>query len=267
MPKNFTTKLSNFPPETREVQFDEKWDFVQKKQQNCDENNPADARRGDNWDHAALDAEHKLVLEVVNGKRTKKNTELLVRNTAKRLKNKPPRLITSDEHHPYKKAILKAFGKKLLPERTGERGRPKGPRYYPTPDLVYAMVHKTRTKGRMTKIECRTVFGTEEQVKAALEASPCSRKVNTSFIERQNGTDRNRCSRKVRKSYCFSKDWDVHRAATCLSMYSYNFCWVVRTLCCPDGLPGPCTPAMSAGLTDHVWTLHEWLAHPVCQLE
>ena len=98
-----------------------------------------------------------------------------------------------------------------------------------------ATVHKTRVKGRVKKIDYRTVFGTEEQVQAALKQSRCIRKINTSFIERQNGTDRNRCSRKVRKSYCFSKDWDVHRAASCLSMYSYNFCWVVRTLRRPDG--------------------------------
>ena len=213
-----------FPPNTNEIQFDEKWDFVQKKQKHCDENNPADARCGDNWDHVAIDAEHKLVLEVVNGKRTEENTDLLVQNTAKRLKNKTPRLMTSDEYKPYKKAILKAFGIKRVPKRTGKRGRPKGARYRPKPDLVYATVHKTRVKGRVTDISYRIVFGTEEQVAEALKLSKCSRCINTSFIERHNGTDRNRCSRKVRKSYCFSKDWDVHRAATCLSMYSYNGC-------------------------------------------
>jgi len=265
MPKKPTTNTSKFPPNTREVQLDEKWDFVRKKQKNCDENNPADARCGDNWDHVALDAEHKLVLQVVNGKRTVKNTNLLVQRTAKRLNGKTPRLITSDEYKPYKKAILKAFGKKYLPKRTGKRGRPKGPRYRPGPELVYATVHKTRTNGRVTKIECRTVFGTDEQVKAALAESSCSRHVNTSFIERQNGTDRNRCSRKVRKSYCFSKEWDIHHAATCFSMYSYNFCWPVRTLRLPDGRRGRCSPAMSAGLADHVWTLHEWLTWPVCE--
>ena len=240
---------------------------MRKKQKNRDENNPADARCGDNWDYVALDPENKLVLKVVNGKRTEENTELLVQNTAKRLQFKPPRLITSDEYRPYKKAILKAFGEKCFPRRTGKRGRPQGPRYCPKPELVYATVHKTRTKGRVTKIDYRTVFGTEAQVQAALEESPCSRKVNTSFIERQNGTDRNRCSRKVRKSYCFSKDWDVHHEATCLSMYSYNFCWPVRTLHRRDGRPGPCSPAMSAGLANHVWTLQEWLAIPVCKLE
>jgi IS1 family transposase len=205
------------------------------------------------------------VLEVVNGKRTEDKTKALVQNTARRLNFKAPRLITSDEWRPYVKAILEAFGEKRVPKRTGRRGRPRGPRYRPKRELVYATVHKTRVKGRVTKIDYRTVFGTDEQVKTALAQSKCSRKVNTSFIERQNGTDRNRCSRKVRKSYCFSKDWDVHRAVTCLTMYSYNFCWSVRTLRRPDGRPGPCSPAMSAGLADHVWTIREWLAYPACQ--
>ena len=212
-----------------------------------------------------MDAEHKLVLEVVNGKRTEENTELLVQKTAKRLDFRTPRLMTSDEYKPYKKAILKAFGVKRTPKRTGKRGRPRGPRYRPKPELVYATVHKTRKKGRVTEIDYRTVFGTEAQLQAALAASSCSRKVNTSFVERHNGTDRNRCSRKVRRSYCFSKDWDIHRAATCLSMYSYNFCWAVRTLRRPDGRLGPCSPAMSAGLTNHLWTIREWLSFPACQ--
>ena len=200
-----------------------------------------------------------------HGKRTKKNTKLLVRKTAKRLQNKPPRLITSDEYKPYKQAILEAFGRKQPSKRTFKRGRPKKPRYHPPKELVYATVHKVREKGRVKKIEYRTVFGTDEQVAVALKESKCSRKVNTAFIERQNGTDRNRCSRKVRKSYCFSKDWDVHRAATCFSMYSYNFCWAVRTLRRPNGRAGPCSPAMSAGLADHVWTMKQWLTYPARQ--
>jgi IS1 family transposase len=212
-----------------------------------------------------LDAEHKLVLKVVNGKRTVRNTKWLVYHTARRLHFQPPRLMTSDEYPAYRQAILESFGNKRTPRRTFKRGRPKKPRYRPPKDLVYATVHKTRVKGRVTKIDYRIVFGTEEQVASALKLSKCSKKVNTSFIERQNGTDRNRCSRKVRKSYCFSKDWDVHGAATCFSLYSYNFCWAVRTLRRPDGLPGVCSPAMVAGLADHVWTIREWLNYPACK--
>ena len=82
--------------------------------------------------------------------RAEENTELLVQKTAKRLNFKPPRLVTSDEYKPYKKAILRAFGKKRTPKRTGKRGRPKGPRYRPKNGLVYATVHKAREKGRVT---------------------------------------------------------------------------------------------------------------------
>jgi IS1 family transposase len=198
----------------------------------------------------------------VNGKRTKKNTKLLVQKTARVLQNKPPRLITSDEWQAYEQAILAAFGECHVPPPTGLRGRSRRALFVPPEGLVYATVHKTRVKGRVTKISYRTIFGTDEQVQEALKASRCSRKVNTSFIERQNGMDRNRCSRKTRKSYCFSKDWNVHRAATCFSMYSYNFCWAVRTLRRPDGLKGKCSPAMAAGLTDHLWTIREWPLYP-----
>ena len=100
---------------------------------------------------------------------------------------------------------------------------------------------------------------------AALARSTVSKAINTAFVERQNGTDRNRNARKVRKSYCFSKDWQVHQAVTYFTMYSYNFCWPVRTLRVegPDGQWQPRTPAMAAGLTDHVWTLEELLSFRV----
>jgi hypothetical protein len=173
--------------------------------------------------------------------------------------------MTSDEYPAYKQAILEAFGEKREPRRTFKRGRPKRPHYRPPPDLVYATICKKRVKERVNKIVVRTIFGTEEQVANALKLSKCSRKINTSFIERQNGTDRNRCSRKVRKSYCFSKDWDIHEAATRFSLYSYNFCWAVRTLRRPDGKKGKCSPAMAAGLADHLWSMREWLEYPARQ--
>ena len=115
--------------------------------------------------------------------------------------------------------------------------------------------------------ESRVIFGRRADVEAALKASTVSRHVNTSFVERHNGTDRNRNARKVRKTYCFSKDWDMHAAMTYFTMYTYNFCWPVRTLATRDefGHRHPRTPAMAAGLTTHVWTLHEWLTFPARQ--
>ena len=179
------------------------------------------------------------------------------------------RIITSDEYKPYRQAILKAYGEKIVPERTGKPGRPKTPYYEPSPTLRYATVHKTREKGRVVKIDFRVVFGTVAAVTAALKLSKVSNKINTAFVERQNGTDRGRNGRKTRKTYCFSKDWDIHDAVTYFTMYTYNFCWPVRTLRQqgPDGQWLPQTPAMAAGPTDHVWSLWEWLTFPAVQRE
>src|SRR5260370_41399102 len=94
--------------------------------------------------------------------------------------------------------------------------------------------------------------------------SGVSRAVKTSFVERHNGTDRNRNARKVRKTYCFSKDWWIHRAVTFFTMYSDNFCWPVRTLKTKAGEDR--TPAMVAKLADPGWTLAEWLKRPAVQL-
>jgi hypothetical protein len=249
------------------VQCDEKWAFVGKKDKHCDPTDPADAKQGDNWDHVALDPEPRLVVSVVPGKRTAKNVEKLVQDFKHRTAGRSMNLITSDEYSAYPPAILNAYGTEVVPPRTGKPGRPKAPYKVAPPELRYATVHKTREKGRVVKVDFRVVFGTAVAVLAALAQSLVSKAINTAFIERQNGTDRNRNARKVRKSYCFSKNWDVHEAVTYFTMYSYNFCWPVRTLRVreADGHWRQRTPAMAAGLSDHIWTLTEWLTFPGVQ--
>ncbi|WP_197446375.1 hypothetical protein [Tautonia plasticadhaerens] len=261
------TNWSPFPPRTREAQFDEKWAFVAKKEKRCSPDEPADARKGDHWDHVAFDPEHRLVVAVVPGKRTAGNVGSLVREFRRRTGGRMMGLITTDEYAPYREAILGAYGEVVTPPRTGRPGRPRKPYRVPPGGLVYATVHKTRRRGRVVEVEMRTVFGTAEQVAGALARSAVSRSVNTSFVERQNGTDRNCNARKVRKTYCFSKDWEVHQAVTYFTLYSYNFCWPVRTLGVrgEDGRWRRRTPAMAAGLTDHVWSISEWLTLPAVQ--
>jgi IS1 family transposase len=269
MPTTSTRNSWLFPPQTREAQFDEKWAFVAKKEKNCDPDDPADDRCGDHWDHVAFDPEHRLVVSVVPGERTAANVQALVQDFRQRTQGRIPNLITTDEYPAYETAILEAYGETVIPERTGKPGRPKAPYQVPPADLNYATVHKTREKGRVVKIDFRVIFGTLATVMAALAQSLVSRAINTAFVERNNGTDRNRNARKVRKSYCFSKDWDVHQAVTYFTMYSYNFCWPVRTLRQrgPEGQWQQRTPALVAGLTDHIWTLAEWLAFPAVQRE
>jgi IS1 family transposase len=248
------------------VQLDEKWAFVGKKEKRCDPTDPADARQGDHWDHVAFDPEHRLVVSVVPGKRTVENVEAVVQDFKRRTGGRMMNLITSDEYKPYKGAILKAYGRRVRPRRTGKRGRPRAAYQVAPPQLRYATVHKTRRKGRVVKIDYRVIFGTATAVAAALAASPVSNKINTAFVERHNGTDRHRNARKTRRSYCFSKDWHVHQALTYFTMLSYNFCWPVRTL--RQKIAGRWqarTPAMTAGLADHVWSLSEWLSYPAIQ--
>ena len=215
----------------------------------------------------ALDPESRLVVSLVVGKRTEEATHELVRDFHQRTSGRTMRLMTSDEYPVYASAIRETYGQVVTPPRTGRRGRPRKAEKVVPPEVTYATVHKVRENNRVVDVSTRVVFGTLAAVALALLASAVSWAVNTCFVERHNGTDRNRCSRKVRKSYAFSKEWNTHRAATMFSYFSYNFCWPVETLRerNGEGTWQRRTPAMAAGLTDHVWPLSEWLAFPAVQ--
>jgi hypothetical protein len=256
MPSNSTMNSWLFPPQTDEVQFDEKWSFVAKKEKHCDRADPADDLCGDCWGHVALDAESRLVLGVVPGRQSAGHTLLLGEDVAARTGGVPPGLFTSDENPAYAAALLEVYGEEV----------PAGRGKVPPEGLTYATVHKVREDNRVVRVEARVVYGGAAAVQAALGDSSVSDSVNTAYAERQHGTDRNRNARKVRKTYCFSKDWEVHEALTYFTTYSYNFCWPVRTLREKVGRKRyrQRTPAMAAGLTDHVWPLREWLTYPGC---
>jgi hypothetical protein len=133
--------------------------------------------------------------------------------------------------------------------------------------LSYATVHKHRENDRVVAVDQRQVFGTRRGLESALEKSSASRGVNTSFVERHNGADRGRNARKAGRTYRFSKDWQLHEAMTFLTMYGYNFCWAIRTLRVKDrqGRWQTRSPAMTAGLADHIWTWEEWFTRPAVQ--
>lgn len=267
MPSKCTTNRSPFPPRTRELRFDEKWAFVNRKQKKCDPSSPDDLNRGDYWDHIAYDPEHRLVLAVAPGQRSVENTEAIVAGAKRRTGDRVMNLITSDEYPAYKTAILRFYGCRVRSQRTGKPGRPRNDRRRACRGLRYAVVEKTRVKGRIVKVTFRRVFGTKQAIAQALSGSAVSRAINTAFIERQNGTDRHRNARKVRRTYRFSKDRQFHEAATYFSLYTYNFCWAVRTLRVKDeaGKWQGRSPAMAAGLADRLWSVAEWIAYPIMQ--
>jgi hypothetical protein len=249
------------------VQFDEKWSFVAKKQAHCDPDDPADDHEGDYRDHTAIDPETRLVLCVVPGARDVEAVEAVVADVKRRTGGRVLDLMTSDAYPAYETAILGAYGREVTTTPSGRPARKMVPAKAPPPGLNYATVEKRREKGRVVEILTRVVFGAMAAVEAALARSKASRGINTSFVERQNASDRHRNARKVRKTYTFSKDWRVHEAMTFFTMYSANFCWPVRTLSERDD-GGPWrrrTPAMAAGLADRVWTIRDWITMPSIQ--
>ena len=139
-------------PRTRKVQFDEKWSFVAKKEKNCDETDPADDRKGDPWDHVAIDAESRLVISVVPGERTAESVAAVVADFKRRTGGRLMDLITTDGYPAYEEAILDAYGETITPPRTGKRGRPKAPYKVAPEGLTYAVVEKTREKGQVVRI-------------------------------------------------------------------------------------------------------------------
>jgi hypothetical protein len=243
--------------------------FVGKKPKNCAPANPADDHKGDRWDHVAFDPEHKLVLAVVPGARVTEGVEGVVTEVKDRLDEPPPALMTSDEYSVSEAVIEEVFSQPVVapqePARPGRR--PLLPERRLDPGVTDATVRKERKDNRVVAVHREVVLGGQRAVDAALKASVCSRTINTSFVERQHGTARCRNARQSRRTYRFSKDWEVDESMSYFTRYRYNFCWPVRTLRVrgADGRWQERTPAMSAGLADHIWSLEEWLSFPAVQ--
>ena len=154
------------------------------------------------------------------GERTAGNVVAVVEDFKRRTGGRLMDLITTDGYPAYEAAILGAYGETITPPRTGKRGRPKAPHQVAPEGLTYAVVEKTRAKGRVVAVATRVVFGTMAAVLLALGMSKASRAINTAFVERENATDRHRNARKARKTYRFSKDWRHHEAVTYLTLYA-----------------------------------------------
>jgi hypothetical protein len=163
---------------------------------------------------------------------------------------------------------VQAFGRSIDPPIRKGPGRPQIlPWLEVSAELTYA-TESNNGKGTESSLwGGKLVFGTQQGLERALRRFRASSQVNTSFVERQNGTDRCRNARKARKTYRFSKGWESHESMTYFTLYSYNFCWSVRTLRVKKEEGGwqPRSPAMAANLTDHVWKWDEWFSVPAAQ--
>lgn len=256
----------------RECQLDELWTFIYKKEARLTPLEKLVDVYGDTWVWIAFSPVHKLVPAWVVGKRTLLHARRLVFRLKSATDGHIP-FFTSDELPHYAEALLDGYGRWITPPRQGTRGRFPKPRRCPPPDLCYAVVVKQREQGRVIKVTTRFVYGTTQQVEAALQASPVSHTITTYGVERNNLTVRQHSRRMGRKVNAFSKDPDYLEHQLTLAFAYYHFVIPHRGLrqrlsrAVPTkGRKGsrkkwkPRTPAMAAGLTDHVWTMDELLS-------
>jgi IS1 family transposase len=213
-----------------------------------------------------------LIVSLVVGRRDADTVVQVFTDFFERTGGYLPELITTDEYAVYETVILDTYGVwreelALTPEEEQAFERNGMAEFHFPEEITYATVHKERQGGRVVRVTEQLVLGSEEQLEQTLSGSGPSRTVNTSFVERWNGTQRQFNGRKKRRAYTFSKALSLHEACTWLVVVWYNFGWCVRTLRQKVQEAPPRyhrrTPAMAAGLTDHPWAMRELLTYPL----
>ncbi len=193
-----------------------------------------------------------MVLSHVVGERNQMMAREIVAKTAESLASIP--LFVTDGLRFYAGALLEQYGQWIEYPPTGKRGRPRKDRLVPNDKLKYAQVIKNRQEGRLKKVIKKTVFG--KDIETVL--------ISTSLIERLNLTLRQDNNRISRKTIGFSKKIGGLRKQMNLYFANYNFCRCHRSLKQSNnaGKIEMCTPAKYFGLTDHNFTLKDFLAIP-----
>src|SRR5262245_11018337 len=255
----------------RQVQLDELFALLSAVKDGAVSEADAIARleRMSQWVWVAMDPESKLLLAIDVGHRTLAMAQRVVHQVAQMLAPDCAPLFLSDGFRAYLTALLTHYGQWVQPPRRQAQGPAPKPRWMPLPHLLYAQVVKTVRRRRLVAVTHRVVFGTLEAVQQVL--APCGWQINTAFVERINLTIRQHVAAVGRRVSTLCKGEDGVRQQLALYHAYYNFCLPHVSLRqpLPQPLPThgtgsaqqwrPCTPAMAAGLTDHVWSLREVL--------
>ena len=214
------------------------------------------------WDHTAVAADSKLVVSLVAGKRTQEQTNALVQDAKSRLRPGHLPAIFTDAYAGYEPAILEAFGHRYPVPRHGQGGRPSPPQLRWPQGLAYGQVKKVYKRNRVERLDIRVIHG-KARLKPVVSLLGCKH-IKTSAVERHTGTSRLRHQRKVRKTLAFSKVRRYHQWMSWLSVGLYNFCRAHGGLTVKqDAQVQHRSPAVAARLTDHIWSVREWLLCPV----
>jgi IS1 family transposase len=211
----------------KRIQCDEIWSFIYAKQKNVRPSMLEHGHAGDVWTWVAIDAETKLVPSWMVGGRDAGTAKTFIGDLASRLATEVQ--LTTDGHKAYLDAVEDAFGC----------------------GVDYAMLIKLygnepETEVRYSPAQC---IGTRTEI---IMGRPDAEHISTSYVERQNLTMRMCMRRFTRLTNAFSRKIENHAAAVALHYMHYNFCRIHQTL--------RVTPAMEAGVTDHVWSIEEVIA-------
>jgi len=209
------------------VQCDEVWAFVGCKQKNVTPEKAQSGMCGDVWTWTAIDAETKLIPCWLIGQRDAIAARDFIEDLARRLANRVQ--LTTDGHKPYLMAVDRAFGEQI-----------------DCAQLVKIYGSETEGQKRYSPAQC---IGTRV---ASMVGEPDREHISTSYFERSNLSIRMGTRRFTRLTNAFSKKIENHAAAVALFFMYYNFGRKHQTL--------GTTPAVKAGITDHIWSIDEIVA-------
>jgi IS1 family transposase len=208
----------------RRLQCDEVWSFVGAKAKNTRPERKAEGW-GDTWTWTAIDADSKLCLSYLVGGRDLGWAKEFMEDCASRIRGRVQ--VTTDGHKAYLEAVEGAFGMDVD---------------YAQLQKIYGAPSDEETR-RYSPARC---IGSDMKV---VSGNPDPKHISTSYVERQNLSMRMGMRRFTRLTNGFSKKIGNHIAAVAIYFIHYNFCRVHQTL--------RITPAMAAGITDHIWSVEE----------
>lgn len=214
---------------SKRIQCDEIWSFCHAKEKNIPDEKKGILGYGDVYTWTAIDAETKLMVSWLVGKRDLESAKAFMLDVAARLKNRVQ--LTSDGHKPYLEAVEGAFGSEI--------------------DFAQLIKIYGSSSATLSNEARYSPPKFTESKKVPVTGFPDRKYISTSHVERQNLTMRMSMRRFTRLTNAFSKKIENLEHAVALHFMYYNFCRVHQTL--------RVTPAMEARIADHVWSIEEVL--------
>jgi IS1 family transposase len=225
------------------------------------------------WVWTAMEPKSKLLVVVDVGCRTLAMAQRVVHQLTRVLAPGCVPLFLTDGLKDYGTALLTHFGHWIQPERRQDKGPMPKPRWMPLPELLYAQVVKSYRRRCIVEVKHRVVFGSRLAIEHIL--ARCGWRINTAFVERLNLDIRQRVAAIGRRVNTICQGEEGLQDQLVLFQEYHNFVLPHTSLRQALAIPEPTngtgsaklwrsrTPAMAAGLTDHVWSLKEVLFYRV----